>query len=83
MIACSWELGKCVWQARHIQSWTRGSRVAQGGLVVTEQTCREILSLPVHPYLTDAQALRIAVLIVCWGIANKETKPDVEEWRKP
>ena len=40
--------------------------VDHGELVHTEQICREILSLPLQPYLSDAQVVRIADLIVRW-----------------
>jgi dTDP-4-amino-4,6-dideoxygalactose transaminase len=33
--------------------------VAPGGLPVTEQVCGEILSLPMHPYLTDDEVSRV------------------------
>jgi dTDP-4-amino-4,6-dideoxygalactose transaminase len=44
--------------------------VDHGGLVHTERICREILSLPAHPYLSDAQVMRIADLIVRWDSAQ-------------
>ena len=33
--------------------------VAPGGLPVTEQVCREILSLPMHPYLSDQNVAKV------------------------
>src|SRR5688572_6435373 len=33
--------------------------VAPGGLPVTEQVCREILSLPMHPYLSDEDVAEV------------------------
>jgi UDP-2-acetamido-2-deoxy-ribo-hexuluronate aminotransferase len=33
-------------------------------LPVTERLCRELLSLPMHPYVTDAQAERVAGAVV-------------------
>lgn len=41
-------------------------RVGHGGLLRTEQVCREVLSLPMHPHLTDVQVIRVAELIARW-----------------
>jgi dTDP-4-amino-4,6-dideoxygalactose transaminase len=40
----------------HLQPPYRDYPVAPGGLPVTERLQNEVLSLPMHPYLTDAQA---------------------------
>jgi len=44
------------------------SRVVIGaqGLQHTEQVCREILSLPMHPQMTDEQTQRVSDVIVRW-----------------
>jgi dTDP-4-amino-4,6-dideoxygalactose transaminase len=38
----------------------------EGGLRQTEQVCREVLSLPMHPQMTDEQAARVGAHIVRW-----------------
>src|SRR5262249_42751401 len=40
--------------------------LVRGRLPVTEQVCREILSLPMHPQLTDEQARYVAAQIGHW-----------------
>lgn len=40
--------------------------VGKGGLESTEQVCREILSLPMHPQMTDEQAHQVGDLIAQW-----------------
>lgn len=52
----------------HLQPAYR-DRVAQGagGLVHTEQACREILSLPMHAQLRDEQVERVASTILRWS----------------
>lgn len=37
----------------------------------TEKLCREILSLPIHPHLTDDEAGHICELISLWGAGNQ------------
>jgi dTDP-4-amino-4,6-dideoxygalactose transaminase len=47
----------------HTQAPYRGFPVVSGGLPVTEQLVQEVISLPMHPYLTaDAQARVIAAV---------------------
>jgi len=47
----------------HTQAPYRGFPMASGGLPVTEQLAQEVISLPMHPYLTaDAQARVIAAV---------------------
>lgn len=43
-----------------------------GGLHNTEEVCREVLSLPMHPHLTDEQARRVGGLIVRWRSQRNE-----------
>jgi dTDP-4-amino-4,6-dideoxygalactose transaminase len=43
-----------------------------GGLQETEQICPEILSLPLHPYLTDDQICHISELILHWQQYHNE-----------
>lgn len=40
--------------------------VGPGGLQHTERLCRQILSLPMHPALTDAEARYVGETVVCW-----------------
>jgi dTDP-4-amino-4,6-dideoxygalactose transaminase len=41
--------------------------IGDHGLQKTELVCREILSLPMHPYLTDADARQVSELIGRWA----------------
>ncbi len=51
----------------HLQPAYRGRVViVGGGLPHTEQACQEILSLPMHPQLTDEQARRVGHLVTRW-----------------
>jgi dTDP-4-amino-4,6-dideoxygalactose transaminase len=51
----------------HLQPAYRGRTViGAGGLEHTERLCREILSLPMHPQITDEQAQRVSELILKW-----------------
>ena len=51
----------------HLQPAYAGRIVtAPGGLSVTERTCREILSLPMYPQLTEEQIARVGSAIVEW-----------------
>ena len=51
----------------HLQPAYRGRAViGRGGLEHTEQVCREILSLPMYPQMTDEQVQRIGHLIARW-----------------
>jgi dTDP-4-amino-4,6-dideoxygalactose transaminase len=43
----------------HHQNAYRHHPVASQGLPVSEALCREVLSLPMHPYLTEGQQARI------------------------
>jgi len=59
----------------HLQPAYRGRLViGPGGLQNTEQVCREILSLPMHPQMTDEQAHRVSDLIIRW---HERTKSEV------
>lgn len=46
----------------HLQPAYRG-RIRCDKMAVTEKICREILSLPIHPHLTDHQIEQVAALI--------------------
>jgi dTDP-4-amino-4,6-dideoxygalactose transaminase len=51
----------------HLQPAYRGrTAIGAGGLQHTERLCREILSLPMHPQITDEQAQRVSELILKW-----------------
>jgi dTDP-4-amino-4,6-dideoxygalactose transaminase len=51
----------------HLQPAYRGRVVVgPGGLQNTEQACREILSLPIHPQMSDQDARQVGELIVHW-----------------
>jgi dTDP-4-amino-4,6-dideoxygalactose transaminase len=51
----------------HLQPAYQGRVVlGRSGLQYTEQVCREILSLPMHPQMTDDQAARVSELITQW-----------------
>jgi dTDP-4-amino-4,6-dideoxygalactose transaminase len=41
-------------------------RIGPKGLSITDQVCREILSLPMHPQLSDEEVQQIGELIVHW-----------------
>jgi len=57
----------------HLQPAYKGRVVIHGAqLKETEQVCREILSLPMHPYLTHDQVHRAGDLIVSWLQVNGE-----------
>lgn len=47
----------------HTQAPYRGYPVATGGLPVTEQLAQEVLSLPMHPYLTPEMQERIIAAV--------------------
>ncbi|MBL8799143.1 MAG: DegT/DnrJ/EryC1/StrS family aminotransferase [Planctomycetia bacterium] len=48
----------------HLQPGYRQKVIVAGSLQRTEALCREILSLPMHPYLTDDQIAHVARAIV-------------------
>jgi dTDP-4-amino-4,6-dideoxygalactose transaminase len=51
----------------HLQPAYRfGSVVVSGDLAKTEHTAREILSLPMHPQMTDQQARRVGEVVNGW-----------------
>lgn len=51
----------------HLQPAYQGRVIiGKGGLRVTEQICREILSLPIHPQMTDEQGQRVSELVADW-----------------
>lgn len=57
----------------HLQPAYRGRAViGRGGLEHTEQVCREILSLPMYPQMTDEQVQRISHLIARWDSQKGE-----------
>jgi dTDP-4-amino-4,6-dideoxygalactose transaminase len=57
----------------HLQPAYRGRAViGRGGLEHTEQVCREILSLPMYPQMTDEQVQRISHLIAWWDSQKGE-----------
>ncbi len=51
----------------HLQPAYNGRVViGEGGLQRTEEICREVLSLPIHPQMTDEQAQRVRELVIRW-----------------
>jgi dTDP-4-amino-4,6-dideoxygalactose transaminase len=57
----------------HLQPAYHGRAViGRGGLEHTEQVCREILSLPMYPQMTDEQVQRIGHLIARWDFQKGE-----------
>jgi len=51
----------------HLQpAYRSDSVVVSGDLAQTEQTAREILSLPMHPQMTDQQARRVGEVVNRW-----------------
>ena len=57
----------------HLQPAYHGRAViGRGGLEHTEQVCREILSLPMYPQMTDEQVQRISHLIARWDSQKGE-----------
>jgi dTDP-4-amino-4,6-dideoxygalactose transaminase len=50
----------------HLQPAYHG-RIAHGELQHSEQVCREIVSLPMYPQMTDEQAQRVCERIVQWS----------------
>ena len=57
----------------HLQPAYRARAViGRGGLEHTEQVCREILSLPMYPQMTDEQVQRIGRLIARWDSQKGE-----------
>ena len=57
-------------QPVHLQpAYRTRARLAPGGLPHTEQVCREIVSLPMHPHLTDSQARTVTEWILSWDRA--------------
>ncbi|MCE9610780.1 MAG: DegT/DnrJ/EryC1/StrS family aminotransferase [Chthoniobacter sp.] len=54
-------------QPVHLQPAYAGrTAVGAGGLVETERACREILSLPMHPQLSDEAIARVVEAILQW-----------------
>ena len=54
-------------QPVHLQPAYKGRvLLGRGGLPSTEQVCREILCLPMHPQLGDGEVVRVAELICRW-----------------
>ena len=47
----------------HLQGAFEGTRSAVADCTVTEQLCKTVLSLPMHPYLTDEEIEKIAYVI--------------------
>ena len=59
----------------HLQPGYRGrAGVNDVGLPETESMCRQILSLPMHPQLTDAEAKEVGALIVRWSSEPMERR---------
>jgi len=59
----------------HLQPGYRGrAGVNDVGLPETESMCRRILSLPMHPQLTDAEAKEVGALIVRWSSEPMERR---------
>jgi len=57
----------------HLQPAYHGrAMIGRGGLEHTEQVCREILSLPMYPQMTDEQVQRIGHLIARWDSQKGE-----------
>jgi dTDP-4-amino-4,6-dideoxygalactose transaminase len=51
----------------HLQPAYQGRvDIGSGGLKQTERACREVLSLPMYPQMTDEQAQRVSELILNW-----------------
>lgn len=51
----------------HLQPAYRGRLASfNGSLQRTEQACHEILSLPIHPHMTDEQVLQVCGVIARW-----------------
>ena len=59
----------------HLQPGYRGRAVVDdAGLPETESMCRRILSLPMHPQLTDAEAKEVGALTVRWSREHTERR---------
>ncbi len=50
----------------HLQPAYRERIATAGSLAVTEQAARELLCLPVHPWLTDGDVARVSNAIIDW-----------------
>ena len=50
----------------HLQPVFAGLNLPEGSFPVAESAARRVLSLPMHPYLTDAELVRIASPVVKW-----------------
>ena len=48
----------------HAQTAYQGADFEDGSCVVTEQLCDTVLSLPIHPYITEEEVLQVCELIV-------------------
>ena len=44
----------------HLQGAFAGTDSADAGCPVTERLCRTVLSLPLHPYITDEEIKKVA-----------------------
>lgn len=54
----------------HLQRAYQGrTALAPGGLAHTEQAAREVLSLPMHPFLTDEDVERVGAAVKAWANA--------------
>jgi dTDP-4-amino-4,6-dideoxygalactose transaminase len=59
----------------HLQPGYRGRAVVDdAGLPETESMCQRILSLPMHPQLTDAEAKEVGALIARWSREHMERR---------
>jgi dTDP-4-amino-4,6-dideoxygalactose transaminase len=50
----------------HQPAYQGRSQLGKGGLSHTERACKEILSLPMHPQMTDEQARYVATKLMVW-----------------
>ena len=51
----------------HLQSAYRGRLAPEGSLPCTEQVMRQIVSLPIHPHLTEDDVRAVASLVAEWS----------------
>jgi dTDP-4-amino-4,6-dideoxygalactose transaminase len=59
----------------HMQPAYRGRAIVnEAGLPETESMCRRILSLPMHPELTDAEVKEVGDLIVRWSRGHADRR---------
>jgi len=56
--------------------------IGEEGLAETEQVCKEILSLPIYPEMTDEQVRRVCEVIALWHERKTERPSDLIERAK-